>query len=348
MTDLLKSKEENKVRKRWIDLTRGFGIFTVVLVHCINGSYTTLVAIMDIFNMPIFFYLTGYLYKSEPNIFKNFYERVLRFLVPFAAMATTIVVVAVILRLISVEDAIGGAKSMLWGGVFWIHNYNRYLGPMWFLGCIFLTQNAYNLFNQFVPRWGMHIVSLLMLCGAYFYQINYREVPIPWFANIAMFAFPFFHIGYMARTTNFRIPTVLLYVLGVAAILSIFWLPMNRTMLVISYFGIPGITFLSSVFSSLMIIDIFKRVESKHNLINTFFETIGKASLTILGFHVAIFYMSVNLGFPTFIESQFLYITFFVVITIIISYLLYLCFNKTKITRFLFLGEYKVFKKQKI
>lgn len=348
MTDQLIEKTVNKTRKRWIDITRGVAIFIVVLVHCINGNAPTLVAMLDIFNIPLFFILTGYLYKPEPKIIKFFYEKALRLLLPFASMSIVIVLVAIALNLISVEYAISHAKSMLWGGIFWIHNYNRYLGPMWFLGCIFLTQNVYNLFNKYSSQFVMHIIAVIMLLGAYAYQIYCRELPAPWFANIAMLAFAFHHIGYMIRIHKIKVPAILLYSIGIASILSIFWYPLNHHKLVVSYFGIPGITFISSVFCSLMVMDIIQRLENKNNILNTILEAMGRASLTILGFHVAIFYMSVNLGFPTFIESQFLYITFFVVITIIISYLLYLCFNKTKITRFLFLGEYKVFNKQKI
>lgn len=347
MISQLNSKLIINSRQKWIDIARGIGIFLVVVGHCINGEAPIFVAMLDIFSLPIFFILSGYLYKPEPNLFKNLWTKLARFMIPFASMSFLIVAVAITLKLISIEDALHQIKSTLWGGQHWLYNYNRYLGPMWFLACLFLTQNVYNFLYKFIPFAGMHIVAVLMLTGAYIYQELYFNMPLPWFANLVLIALPFYHVGQIIRIYKIQVPIIITYIVAIGSLASIFWYPLNHNKFVLNFFGIPIITFIGGIFCSLMVIDIAKRLDKKEYKINNIFEAIGKSSLIILGFHVGIFYMcrDLHIGDALMKYNYPLYVTVFVLFTISTSHLLYILFNKTRITKFLFLGEYKAFSK---
>ncbi len=58
--------------EKWIDVTKGIGILLVILGH--NNFDQSFLTVIHTFNMPLFFFITGYLfhykkYKPNPNYF---------------------------------------------------------------------------------------------------------------------------------------------------------------------------------------------------------------------------------------------------------------------------------------
>ena len=68
-------------RSKWIDVYKGIGIILVVSGHIFNGLIRDLIFL---FHMPLFFFISGYLFKSK-NYFNYFTKKSLSLLLPYVS-----------------------------------------------------------------------------------------------------------------------------------------------------------------------------------------------------------------------------------------------------------------------
>ena len=66
-------------RAEWIDACRGAGILIVVLGHC-NPPFNKLIYS---FHMPLFFILSGYLYKNKKDVFLYGKRLLIRYMIVY-------------------------------------------------------------------------------------------------------------------------------------------------------------------------------------------------------------------------------------------------------------------------
>jgi fucose 4-O-acetylase-like acetyltransferase len=71
-----------KKKIEWIDIAKGFGILTVVAGHIYEGDIRR---IIFIFHMPLFFFISGYLFKPDLNRMHYFKKKSYHLLVPYIA-----------------------------------------------------------------------------------------------------------------------------------------------------------------------------------------------------------------------------------------------------------------------
>lgn len=117
-------------RQRYIDVAKFFGIFLMVLCHA--GFQNVGTTMIYAFHMPLFFFLSGYLYdrnrkrKFKSYFFKKFYSIV----VPYI--------------LFSLIMCFGDGKMFDWIYILYgsrdaLDNVHCYT-PLWFLPCFFFLQ----------------------------------------------------------------------------------------------------------------------------------------------------------------------------------------------------------------
>jgi fucose 4-O-acetylase-like acetyltransferase len=129
----------DKSRKLSIDALRGIGIIFMVLGHCTIGNSPLLTNFIFSFHMPLFFLVSGYLYKNKPFsiILQSNYKRVI---MPYLITAMVIGIFFLC------KDGILGLLDWLLsiilangsGTVF--HLKERHVGPLWFLVAYFIAQ----------------------------------------------------------------------------------------------------------------------------------------------------------------------------------------------------------------
>ncbi|WFP61753.1 acyltransferase family protein [Mesorhizobium sp. WSM4904] len=135
-------------REAWLDAARGFGILLVVAAHVagegpgvFNAEFTRAAFL---FHMPLFFVLSGYLYKPAETA-PLLRKKLLSLAVPYVAFLA-LLTAAVIAR-----DAAAGKIPALWqvravlandlrGGMHLVREF----GVFWFVTCLFFTQLIYN------------------------------------------------------------------------------------------------------------------------------------------------------------------------------------------------------------
>ena len=69
-----------KKYKLWLDMVKGFGMICVIFGHLYN---MTAKAIVYIFHMPLFFFISGYTYKPKENFKTFFLKKIKRLGIPY-------------------------------------------------------------------------------------------------------------------------------------------------------------------------------------------------------------------------------------------------------------------------
>ena len=319
----------------WIDVIKGLGILTVVAGHIYEGEIARNIYI---FHMPLFFFISGYLFKSTIEYKKYFKKKVIHLLVPYFSF----------LILLDYKVILGFAYNLFVNSLNddkWLfykeHFYSIIYGGgeltgdfavFWFVTCLFLTQQIFNyLFNKLKTR-QIFMLILAMLIINYANTYFYPKMSVPWNANVILASIPIFYIGYLYKQKNFRINTVLLWAIGFATILLSFYYPENVYNMKYSSYGIPIITLASSL---ILILNIkyISVLLSNYKFPYRVLSRIGQASMVIMFLH------------QSFRNPIALYIsdnnTFVFLITTMLSYFIYLLLSKFKLSKAIFLGSHK-------
>lgn len=183
-------KKENRIK--WIDISKGIGIILVVLGHC-NIPMNWAIIIYS-FHMPLFFFLSGYLFsikkyssfnpflvhKAKTILLPYFYFSFLSFLY-FAIHNQTEII-----------------KPLI--GIFYSNGINGWMPfnvALWFLTCLFMVEMAsYFIVKNTVTKM---IVILVILSIIGYIDSLFMPFRLPWGIDVAFTATVFFCFGYIIR-----------------------------------------------------------------------------------------------------------------------------------------------------
>ena len=149
----------HKKRVVWIDISRGIAIISVIIGHSLGNYFPNyLASVIFAFHMPIFFILSGYLYreKSFSSIFKNnFFNLIL----PYFAVILIETVILIVCRFLPnplLYSRFGSLKQLLFAAIYGIggaavtpwKNNIPWIGAIWFLLAMFFGSQIFNLIMQ--------------------------------------------------------------------------------------------------------------------------------------------------------------------------------------------------------
>lgn len=190
--------KETATYEQWVDIFKGILIIFVVVGH---GYYQKLNDIIFWFHMPLFFLISGYLFKTpERKTIKIWcIKQVKALLIP--CMFFYVGNMLLVLKHASVSDIIKKAIFFVYGG--------RLLpGVYWFITCLLLSRIIMALIEIYVDSKnvrmaiyaGMYILAvieskLIIPDGIYYYPNVPLYCLIPWNADVCLFAVPFMAIG---------------------------------------------------------------------------------------------------------------------------------------------------------
>lgn len=182
--------ENIESRIEWIDIAKGLGILFVMLGHCYLDTKYTFWFIS--FHMPLFFFLSGYTFRIKGKYFSFLNKKIKSLLVPYLFF---VIVTMLCNGLLAVThgnhyDVIGIIKLYL--------IQNRYT-LLWFLTCLFLTEQFMFLLERLYLRLGSKkeywiIVSSAEFILFYFYQIKIG-IDLPWNADLVLIGLAFMNFG---------------------------------------------------------------------------------------------------------------------------------------------------------
>lgn len=314
-----------KKRIEWLDIAKAISIILVVLGH---AGHAYLDIYLGWFRMPLFFFLSGVLFK--PVVMKSFISwttnKSFRMMLPYFMYG---VVIFIIFNFQQLETLPGHIYNLFYGGSILQGPY----GVFWFITVLLVTQILLGLISNLHKWIQVLIVVSLFWIGHSDLILSYDWI---WNANVVMIALFYYSLGFYCKAFIMKYHDSLMIALTSAVLATVailidvngsmdyyLNLKMSSYNNVILDIVIPLLFFMPIIYIS-TVISKFK--------IKELFKVIGKYSIVIMYLH-----LSVNIFFRTVLEynvTPFEFTILGVVIPVIIGYLLSL----TKSTRTLFLG----------
>ncbi len=313
----------------WLDICKGIGILLVVIGHYwIDHQISTYIYM---FHMPLFFLLSGYLFKPKHLIKEYLVKKSINLILPYISF---LIIIGITYNFetfsnTSFKEALPHLKILILGGSL----LKGPLGVFWFITCLYFTQQIYNLILCKFDLLNTHLISAFLLVLAYINQYFFNEIFVPYAFNVCLFSIPIFHIGYLLKKYSLKFPKR--YILfGLIPILITYFIPENTMDMKYNNYGIIGLTLLSSILIIIPIIIFSKMIVL--SFLGTILKFIGKCSLLIMFLHQPIFYLLPLLN-----------IYILTILGIALPILIYLFLKQFSITRLIFLGSYSDLKEIK-
>jgi len=210
-------------RVQWIDITKGFAIFCLLMVHsCPPPPKTSDFRWLYIpsFLMPLFFWISGYVFgiRKQPGFAEFTRKRVNSLLIPYVVFY--IILYAYTTAYVLAKSRLGETTegwnftTPLWGFFYSSSNtLPRGLVPLWFLTCLFLVEIAFYWVVKVLKR-QYQLVIFLVLCALVCWLISGPDSPLkipvfpwgtnrlPWGIDVAFAALVFYGLGYLLRVNE--------------------------------------------------------------------------------------------------------------------------------------------------
>src|SRR5579883_388022 len=270
---------ERDGRILWIDVCKGLGIICVVLGHSLNG--TVLQHLIYTFHMPLFFFLSGFLHRVQPDPGGYAKRKAIHLLIPYVSFMLLLCPLAYLGALHHPEKWSGLTKTFLWGGG---HMEGRY-GVLWFFTCLYMTQQAGNYLLVRLQSGTVALAGLLSLVSAYLLAALAPHFSLPLNAHVVLAALPFLLIGHWYRKSQWQRLFELIAIAGAALTAWLVYLhfPVDYDMKSGNY-GIPGLSFVLGLSCILAVIALSRGIARVAGL-TVALASIGASSMGIMVIH---------------------------------------------------------------
>lgn len=315
--DLFEMEDEMK-RDTSIDIAKGFGILLVILGH-VPTIPDELKKIIYAFHIPLFFFISGYLYNSikynllTPVQFVR--SRIQRYIVPYFIIGfICFFLFGVIFNLVRDGYSTEYLKSiskflfgLLYsrGGASWM----AWSSPLWFLTCLFVSE----LILYFVLKHSkkQYIVFIILAVVGYCYTLI-TKFPLPWNIDVALIATGFMYIGNICRKHNVidkfknrKYIAVLFFVLLISILFN------SQIDFNLRNFGNIILTYVGGVSGTILVILLANTIKK-----SIFLEFIGVNSLLMMGYTYAVLNI-VMLFYGNFKILQNVFVNFFIQVVLL-------------------------------
>jgi polysaccharide biosynthesis protein PslL len=273
------------LRFEWIDIAKGVGILGVVAGHIWGGPVHDA---LFVFHMPLFFFLSGFLFYPRSDRFEFLTQKTVRLLIPYFFFLLFIFIPRFYhasLTIASNPDYFRDTlMTMLAGG----SELKGTAGVFWFVTCLFCTQQIVNLLlTSPLRRAAAPCVAILLVFG-YGNQILFPHWQLPWAANVVFMAAPIFYTGFLLRG---HIPGRWTTIAASAVMLTAFIFVMLGTPLAMdmkrAHYGIPLASLMAALACILVILQAGRWL-AKFVFFRRSLGMIGRASMTILFLHLPV------------------------------------------------------------
>lgn len=177
-----------KERIAWIDMAKGYGILLVIYAHLGRDFLWTW---MYSFHLPLFFFLSGYVFNGQRKFGEFVQKKCKAIIVPYFCLGIPMVLFE-LLKYVYLGDFSGQAVIQLVKAFL----LQRRLWTLWYIACLFcLNILFYVLIRMCKKEWMVAVASIILpIVGLGYYHYGGR--PLPWNADACAMAIPFFYVGY--------------------------------------------------------------------------------------------------------------------------------------------------------
>lgn len=318
-----------KRRIEWIDVCKGIGIFTMICGHI--GLPHIIDKYIHAWNMPIFFILSGYLFK-EYKIKDLLIRRSKSLLVPYFSFGVILYILSILRNFIKNDTNL--VKQLI--DLFTINTIGDlpFGNSLWFLTCIFCVEVIFMILNKYSNNEYLLAFNILIICCAGF-LFSYLNIRLIWGLDTSMTAIGFYYFGYLINRYKERKVINKIYMPQINTIIVLFiistigiFINGYVNMRTIQYNNLI-LFYINSISASLMIImmviyaskiDLFKNIKK----ITLY---LGKNSLVFLAFNQVVIYVIKNI-LELFISNKIIICIITLFTTIITLSLISIIINK--------------------
>ncbi len=280
------------MRHDWIDSLKGMAIILVVVGH-LNTIFTISSGLNQYiysFHMPIFFFISGYLFnfKKYINLEKVYFiKRSSSLIIPyffFSIVAYLFYIAMDCLYQPQIQNVEVFGKGLLFNLYAVICSASGYLidTPLWFLPCLLITEILFFISRKYFKQdYKLFALVIIFSLIGFLYNI-YIPLRMPWGIDIALTGIVFYSAGYFFRrkceNVFFGKSYIFIFFLFLIHIISSFTNP--RVDMYKLIYNSYSLFYLSAFSGILVYVYIFKMVRPSKTL-----QFYGKNSLIILGLH---------------------------------------------------------------
>ena len=203
----MNSKMDSKKRFLELDILKGIGILLMVFDHV--GWGMTIHTYIQSFHMPLFFVVSGFLYKKSDikSVIEKKYKTLMR---PYWIFAIGYLAMKIILLLYT-----RFSKKEVWNTIIAVClypsdiNHMPFAPALWFLPCMFITNILYSVISKYASTMKEKgiIVGIITVCGVLYEQM---ELPmLPWTIETVATAIFFWYMGELISNNYFVLSKLL-------------------------------------------------------------------------------------------------------------------------------------------
>ncbi|MBD2453315.1 acyltransferase family protein [Nostoc sp. FACHB-87] len=283
-------------RINWIDCWKGIGIASVVVGHVIEGGLSEY---LYWFHMPLFFFISGFLYKDKYDYKTYLHNKVSSLLVPYFSF---LLLYSGLQVFSYVVKAIRSGNILPWNEQFsfivaYIYNQiyggallDNWFGVFWFVTCLFLTQQIYNLIYKKFGHYNILMISIMLvsygLAMADFWFLT--NTGYFWNINVVCMALPFYWLGHLYaqhRLENKRWLVLLSGIIfGTAIALHQLGIQPNSFAMKGGYYGIVFYSPLVAL-AGIILTQNLANILSKNKHLFSLMSVLGASSMMIMYVH---------------------------------------------------------------
>ena len=184
----------SKYRIEWIDIAKGIGIVLVIIGHVSKNKILN--NYIYSFHMPLFFIISGYLYKEKTKFVKNKIKTILIPYFIFSILSFSYwAIIERFFRKQEISPLIAFSNIFIAKGPSENFVYNV---ALWFLPCLFITQIVFHFIYKNTKKSYRFIIILIISILGYIYP-NIINIRIPFCIDVSMTAIMFYYIGFIFK-----------------------------------------------------------------------------------------------------------------------------------------------------
>lgn len=178
-------------RITWLDAAKGYGILLVIFAHV---DYSYLRNIIYTFHMPLFFFLSGYVFSQKESFGSFLWSKVRRIIIPYFCLGIPMIIFDVYWQnkfmRFPMDWAIGEFMGLLEQKRMW---------TLWYIACLFCLNILFYALVRFVKNEKIlaAIIVVITVVGLIYFRMGGQ--PFYWNMDVCMTALPFFYVGYLCR-----------------------------------------------------------------------------------------------------------------------------------------------------
>lgn len=268
-------------RFAFIDVAKGLGIIAVVAGHVFSAGL--LRSAIFTFHMPLFFFISGYLFKPKSG--RAFLTAKLRqLIVPYFSF---LILVYAGQNQDSFHDALPLSRSLsLWGkallGGRWLYGYTS---AFWFAPVLFLVLLTANWLLKKLTKQRVLLVSAALLTAAYANAYFFPSLKVPFNANVVPAALPLFLTGYYLKDRSLNEYPLVGYLFLALLIGAAFFNSLPVMDMKMAAYGLPVLSFAAALAVVLLLFRLSSFIAERGPLLSDALAALGKASLVIMFLH---------------------------------------------------------------